>query len=485
VLSLAKKSYFLSGLFLPVLAALVSFILFQLALHDPINARAFSSLEIASILPPTEYNGVYTHLLARLFASVFNDPELGFRILTALATGFSVYFIQKLFPSKDRWSASYILANVSFLYFAFHSPNAMLIVLVFAAYLAGWESASRARLPIVALLASLMLGFDGLLATALILHTTVRIFASKENMKGKLVALASSCLGVAVWLLLAYMLYAAHGFMIAIGQSFDHLFTQVNPINFGVGLLATFNLLLVWIFRSPTERTGLPYLGSVLIVLFLFVQVEPIHLVLLLIIGVTYLLKTGSLPKQRWVLPVYAVLNIGAFILLPNVDPLEATYNVRTARLSDAEAYYNSYFAKHLPGYQALMSKARVLEASRGFVNQKSELPVVLDPSTEAYFEHASLRADGTRRMIAGFDVKKRSYLTVFDRDTSMIESAVGYASLNYLATDALPRPIDSLLQAIDAPMKRQGDARYYTIDSSHFGEFFDSYIYHHYISFH
>jgi hypothetical protein len=480
VRSLVKKRYFL-----PVLSALVSLALFQLALHDPINARAFSSLEIPSIIPATEFDGVYTHLLARFFASIFGIPELSFRILTVLGTGFSIYFIQKLFPFGERWSIGYVIANISFLYFAFHSPQAMMIVLVFSAYLRTWERDGSDSLPMAGLLASLMLGFDSLLAVALIVYTLARIIGASVTIRKKIVAITSTILGASVWVLLAYMLYAKVGFWTAVEQGFTGLVTQVNPINFGVGLIVTFNLLLLWLFRSPSERTNTKYLGSLLIVFFLFIKVEPIHLVLLLILGVVYLRKTSGLPQQRWVQPAYALVNVGAFLLLPAVQPLEAYYNVRAERPSQAKAYYASYFSKHLPSYRSLLRKSGMLEASRNFVNEKSNVPVVLDPSTEVAYDRAALRRIGSRRMIGGFNMTSRRYKTVFGQDTSMMPDTRRIAYIRYLATDALPKPLDSLLRAVRASRSDRDGIRYYTVDRSQMPAFLDAYIYHHYLSYH
>jgi hypothetical protein len=480
VLSLFSKRYFL-----PILAALASFILFQLALHHPVNARAFSSLQLPSILAAGEFDGVYTHLVARLLHSIFRDAELSFRLLTALATGFSVYFVQKLFPPEQKWSASYVIANISFLYFAMHSLHGMLIVLLFTAYLSTWDIEKPTRLPMAGLLATLMLGLDSLLAIALILYSLLRIFGAESIGKTKAVAITSIVLGISVWALLAYMLYASSGFMTALSAGFDQLFEQINPINFGVGLLVTFNLLLIWVFRAPSEKTSIKYLGSLLIALFLFVRVEPIHLVLLLILGVAFLQRTAGLPKQRWVQPVYALLNVASFFLLPPIAPLEASYNVRAEKPSDAALYTSSYFANDLPAYRSLISKAEMLDASRSLALEKSHVPVILDPSLEASFDRAALRARGSVRMIGGFDASTKRFQTVFGRDTSMMTPAKSSAYLRYLATDALPRPMDSMLVAAQAPMTKRDGVRYYRIDSSHYTEFFDTYIYHHYLSFH
>ncbi len=480
VFSPSQKRYFL-----PIIAALASFILFQLALHLQIDARAFSSLEIPSILASDEFDGVYTQLSARLIASIFRDPELSFRILAALATGFSVYFIQKLFPQEEKWSVGFVIANISFLYFAMHSPQSMMMVLVFSAYLATWESGKPTRLASAGLLASLMLGFDSLLAAALIIYTLVRILGSEGAGRSKVAALASVSLGVAVWVLLAYMLYASAGITIALGAGFDRMFEQINPINFGVGLLVTFNLLLLWVFRSPSEKTNTKYLGSLLIALFLFVKAEPIHLVLLLILAVSYLDKTGGLPKQRWVQPVYALFNITAFFLLPAIMPLEAAYNVRAERPSDAQLYSSTYFAKHLPTYPSLVSKAKMLDASRSLVFEKSNVPVILDPATDVAFDPAALRARGSHRLIGGFSVEAKRFQSVFARDTSMMSPAKSSAYIRYLATDALPTPMDSMLVATKAPMTKRDGIRYYLIDSSRYTAFFDTYIYHHYLNFH
>jgi uncharacterized protein with PQ loop repeat len=480
LLSPALKRYFL-----PLLGAIVSFSLFQLALHHAIDARTFSSLEIPSVIQPNEYEGVYTELLARTLNSIFGDPELSFRLLTALATGCSLYFTQKLFPEQNKWSASFVFANISFLYFACHSPHAMLAVLLFVSYLSTWESGKPTKLATLGLLSSLMLGFNSLLAVALMLYALARVIISKETAKVKAVAIISLSLGIAIWLLLGYMMFASTGFLDAVMSGTSGLFVQVNPINFGVGLVITFNILLVWIFRSPSEKTTMKYLGSLLILLFLFVRVEPVDLVLLLILGVVYLYRTGSLPKNRWVLPGYALLNIALFFSLPPVKPLEAAYNVRAARPSDAELYYSSYFAKDLPSYRSLLSKAEMLSASRGFLKEKSSFPVILDPSLESAVDAAALRDAGSRKMIGGFNEKARRVRTVFDGDTSMIVRPKDATEIRYLATDWQPREMDSMLSAINAPRLRKAGVSYYSIDSSRFGQFFDLYIYHHYISFH
>jgi hypothetical protein len=481
VFAALRKNYVL-----PLVSAVVSFALFQLALHDPLNARTFSSLQLPSILGAQEFAGIYVHILARLIDSVIGDAELTFHILTALATGFSVYFVQKLFPRGDDWSYCFIAANVSFLYFACHSTSAMLAVLWFSAFLSILVGDAKNRFAIAGLIASLGLGIDSLVATGLVTYTLARVATAKEAAKWKATALASTLLGVVVWVLLAYMLYGSTEFNVALTSGFQDLFKQVNPINFGVGLVITFNLLLLWMFRAPAEKTSSRYLGSVLILLFLFVKVEPVHLVMLLITGVVYLFSTKALPKQKWVLPAYAVLNILAFFLLPNVRPIEASYNVRAEQPTEAAAYSSDFFAKHLPAYQSLVAKAGMYNAVDAKLRyEKFNVPVVLDPATEVAFDPAALRAIGSRRMIGGFNMPARRFKTVFDRDTSMIQSVKDWAYIRYVATEVLPKPIDSLLTAIKAPRVDQEGIRVYSIDSSNFNVFLDSYIYHHYLSYH
>lgn len=476
-------SPFAKRFFLPILAALASFILFRLALHNPVDARAFSSLGIPNILAANECEGVYTHLFARLVNSIFNDPELSFRILTSLATGFSVYFIQKLFPSVEKWSAGYVIANISFLYFAMHSPQAMLTVMMFATYLAAWESTKPTHLRMAGSIAGLMLGFDSLLALALIGYTLVRVLGSKESPKDKVVSIAAIIIASLAWVLLAYMLYASTGISTALSASLDHLFEQVNPINFGVGLVVTFNLLLAWVFKSPTEKTNTKYLGSLLIVLFLFVKAEPVHLLLLLILGTVYLSKTGGLPKHRMIQPAYALLNIAAFFVLPTVRPLEAAYNVRAAKESEARIYYSSYFAKHLPSYRALVQKSKMLESTTDyFVRHRDTHPVILDPALEIAYDRSALRSMSTDRPIGGFDMGQRRFLTTFNEDTSMMRMAEGSQLLYYLATDARPAAMNSLLPK---PLRMTSGLSVFVIDSTRYSQFFDAYIYHHYLSFH
>lgn len=425
------------------------------------------------------------HILARLIKSVFVYPELTFRLLTALATGFAVYFIQKLFRSESDWSAAYIIVNISFLYFAFHSPGGMLVLLWFSAFLGVLVGRAEHRLAVAGIIATMGLGVDSLVATALMTYVLARITTAKETPRWKATALASTALGAVVWVLLAYMLYGSSAFGVALGSGFQGLFRQINPIHFGASVIVTFNILLVWVFRTPAEKSDARYLGSLLIVLLLIVRTEPVYLVMLLMAGVWYLHKTSALPSRQWMLPAYALVNVAAFFLLPVITPLEATYNVRAERAGEAQMYLSGHFSKHLPSYQSLTHKAGMFAAAAKLRYEKPRVPVILGPSTETGFDPAALRGMASGRTIAGFDMTDRRFETVFGNDTSVFRIAQGWSFIRYIATEALPGPMDSLLKAHGELRSRESRLRIYTIDSMNYSRFFDSYIYHHYLSYH
>ncbi|HET6513158.1 MAG TPA: hypothetical protein VFH43_13270 [Candidatus Kapabacteria bacterium] len=466
---------------LPVIIGLLCFALFRLALHNPSDARLFSYLDSERIVTATEFNGVYVLLLAKLLNAV-TSAELTIRIITALAAGLSAAIAIRLLSDATSLRPLYLAANISFLYFASHSAVAMATLCWFSIVM--WILMRKRSLTYesAALVAALGLGIDSLLAVAVTLYVVLRAMLDADT--DKLRVTVSLLLGVGVWLLLAYMLYGAAGFVTAILSGFDGLFDQVNPIHFGVGLLTTFNILLIWIFSSPTVKTRIMYLGSTLIVAMLFVKVEPHYLLVLLFAGLMYLHLTDAMPRHKWVLPVYAGLNLLAFFALPALGPKEANYNVRGTRLGEAEAYYSDHFAKHLPSYQALVSRANDLKSLIDlYARNKADQAVILDPATEVSFQAAALRGLH-EHPVGSYRPDLRRFQNAFDRDTS-IKQLLSAPVAHYVATEARPIAIDSALRVWRSPRVDVGSLELYAIDSTYYQDFFDLYIYNHYLSYH
>lgn len=465
------------SLFIALIAAAFSFVFFHLALFQEVDSNIFTALFSTGVpIEPSQFNGVAGIILAKLLQFI-GDPTLIVRLLTALLSGLLVLALSKLFR-EDLRGIAYILCSIGFLFFAVHSPASMLTLF----WVAGLLLAMReGKLQFAALLAGMGFGIDQLLSVAFGLYIIWLGSITYKQVGAALRETALVLLGIGTWVLLAWMLFGSAGLLTAIASGFYDLFTRINPLNFGVAVLVVFNILLIHFFRIKTERSRLPYLGSWLIALFLFVRSEQLYVLILLLVGVCYLMEIDKTFSRDKLLPVFAVVKLGLFFLLPSIEPLASRYLPREAQASDAETYLNSYFAVHMPSFVSLGEKESKVTAGRKLLAETdSGSAIVLDPITDSWFKQSAISAGYNDRFVGRYENARKRFISGV-RDTSLIDPVRAATAHYFIGTKDSPHTLTQNLGKI-----REIDGlTLYSIDSAKLNAFFDAYIYHYFTSYH
>jgi hypothetical protein len=454
-------------LLLPILVTLFSFLCFQLALFAPINALIFAGHGEATLPSPSQFEGILAIILGKAFTKLAG-AKLGIRILTALLSGLSAYCIHKLLGSAK--GAIVVLASIGFLFFASHSPYGMLTLLWGAVV---YLSFSRRSYQAAGVLCGFGYGVDQFLSVGLSLFLIVQAFRTETKVGLK--TMLAVAIGTCAIACLAYMLYGSNGFATAMSVGSSGLFSKVNPLIFGLSALITFNVLVPFFLRTHEGQGKPDHLGSWLIVPFLFIKAEPIYLLILLLVGVYWISRSGLLERRRWLTPAFAAVNVAAFFVLPAITPMAARYQPRIEQSSEATIFLNEYFSRWMPSLSSLLSREEALRVATKLTEPLGDSVIVIaDPMTDVYFDLSALETNSLR-----YSADENALLNKRGDQVSLGD-ALAKGEVYYLSTGTAEQ-----IERVFGGHQAGDSLQLHRIDAINRKRFFDAYIFSYYRSFH